>query len=350
VVKQSKPSSEVCLSKELSVTIELVLPNRIGDAILSLPAVVALKQLQTAYGPVDQNVNLYAPSPLLEVIRSCNLFETRLLTPGVKFHSWIKPANQAFFLCASSEYIGLRARKTYGQRIPGKWYLNYDVHMPYMVIEACEDSMPPELVGFLQEKFGFSLASIRHFGICLELGYSVEQLIATFSFEPSHLHPHLSLLDSKLPVALPEHYVVFCLEAGYGSRREEKRRWDPETYIALAEQVYREFQLPTVFLGLQTAPILPECSYFMDLRQKLSILQAAQLLGNATLYIGNDSGLLHLANLMQVPSLGIYLTTTPQTYGPVFPHINTALRNPEAMEAVWSKLCETFLSLLRIQR
>jgi ADP-heptose:LPS heptosyltransferase len=49
-------------------------------------------------------------------------------------------------------------------------------------------------------------------------------------------------------------------------------------------------------------------------------------------YIGNDTGPLHLANLIQIPSLCIYLSTEPQTYGPIFADLNFPLINPKSLD------------------
>src|SRR5919108_642625 len=44
----------------------------------------------------------------------------------------------------------------------------------------------------------------------------------------------------------------------------------------------------------------------IDLAEKLDLLTAAACLGRATLFVGNDSGLMHLAAAMGVPTLGLF--------------------------------------------
>ena len=50
------------------------------------------------------------------------------------------------------------------------------------------------------------------------------------------------------------------------------------------------------------------------------LLVVAAVLARATLYIGNDSGLTHIAAAVDVPTLALFGPTNPQHYGPWSPH------------------------------
>ena len=67
-------------------------------------------------------------------------------------------------------------------------------------------------------------------------------------------------------------------------------------------------------------------------------MDVAQVLKGALLYIGNDSGLLHLANLVQTPSFGVYLATTPDAYTPLFSHLNHPIIRPQNLHDLWSAI------------
>lgn len=54
----------------------------------------------------------------------------------------------------------------------------------------------------------------------------------------------------------------------------------------------------------------------VDLAGKLDLLVAAACLGRAGLFVGNDSGLMHLAAAMGVPTLGLFGPSREQHYGP----------------------------------
>jgi ADP-heptose:LPS heptosyltransferase len=54
----------------------------------------------------------------------------------------------------------------------------------------------------------------------------------------------------------------------------------------------------------------------IDLAGKLDLLTAAACLGRADLFVGNDSGLMHVAAAMGVPTLGLFGPSREEHYGP----------------------------------
>ncbi|HEY7609884.1 MAG TPA: glycosyltransferase family 9 protein [Alphaproteobacteria bacterium] len=54
----------------------------------------------------------------------------------------------------------------------------------------------------------------------------------------------------------------------------------------------------------------------IDLAGKLDLLTAAACLGRADLFVGNDSGLMHLAAAMGAPTLGLFGPSREEHYGP----------------------------------
>ncbi len=320
------------------MTIEIVLPNRIGDAILSLPAILCLKQLQDSE---SSKTVIYPPDRLFEIIWSLKLFNTQNLEEIIKFHSWFNPAEQSYVLDTSSRVIGLRSKKFYGPKIEAKWFTKFfQENLGCLELESIQQELPKDLVDFLQTKFGFSVASIRYFGMLLKMGYSVEQIKNTFKFSNSSLALQNELTTWEPNVA-KKGYLVFCMEAAYGTKREAKRRWEEENYFKLAEKIYKDFQLLSVFVGVEKTPALPKQmeKFSLDLRGKLTILQLAQLLIYSAGYIGNDTGPLHIANLMKVPSVCIYLSTAPETFGPIFPTLNHPVLEP-TIDTVYTALAQ----------
>jgi ADP-heptose:LPS heptosyltransferase len=53
------------------------------------------------------------------------------------------------------------------------------------------------------------------------------------------------------------------------------------------------------------------------------LLQVTGLLGQAALVIGSDTGPLHLAASLGVPTVGVFLTTSPLRNGPLGPRVAT---------------------------
>jgi heptosyltransferase-3 len=65
------------------------------------------------------------------------------------------------------------------------------------------------------------------------------------------------------------------------------------------------------------APLLGLLPDAVDLVGKLSLPEAAACLDRMALFVGNDSGLMHLAAATGVPTLGLFGPTPAAEYAPV---------------------------------
>jgi ADP-heptose:LPS heptosyltransferase len=65
------------------------------------------------------------------------------------------------------------------------------------------------------------------------------------------------------------------------------------------------------------APLLAALPEALDLVGAISLPQAAAVLQRAALFIGNDSGLMHLSAAAGAPTIGLFGPTDALTYGPV---------------------------------
>jgi len=107
--------------------------------------------------------------------------------------------------------------------------------------------------------------------------------------------------------------------------------WAPKTWpadrFAALFQALRAGPLPgarpAVFAGpgdaerTMAAPLLAALPDAIDLAGCLTLPEAAACLARATLYIGNDSGLMHLAAAAGAPTLGLFGPTPVAEYAPV---------------------------------
>jgi ADP-heptose:LPS heptosyltransferase len=66
-----------------------------------------------------------------------------------------------------------------------------------------------------------------------------------------------------------------------------------------------------------------------DFTAKLDLLQAQALLERAALFVGNDSGLMHMAAAAGTPTLGLFGPTDESIYGPFGPR-SLAVRGPRS--------------------
>ncbi|WP_424811612.1 glycosyltransferase family 9 protein [Roseococcus sp. YIM B11640] len=73
------------------------------------------------------------------------------------------------------------------------------------------------------------------------------------------------------------------------------------------------------------APVLAALPGAVDLVGKLPLPEVAAVLERAALYVGNDSGLMHIAAATGAPTLGLFGPTPASEYGPVGPRAEAVL-------------------------
>ena len=155
-----------------------------------------------------------------------------------------------------------------------------------------------------------------------------------------HLAEVLGLAPPPLPVAwwnaedeaalppLPARFLALGPTANWSHKV-----WPAERFVAIA----RALELPVVVLGgpgaaeaAMAAPVLAALPGATDLVGRLSLPEAAALLSRATLYIGNDSGLMHLAAAAGAATLGLFGPTKADEYGPSGPRARAVLADAHA--------------------
>lgn len=126
-----------------------------------------------------------------------------------------------------------------------------------------------------------------------------------------------SFLNGKEPV--PGGYIAFQLGAS-----ENRRRWPVAHFRSLGESLWRETQICPVLLGSHAEKHLAE-EYassakhpFINAVGQTSLRQLAALLKRVRLLVTNDTGTMHLAAGLGIPSLAFFLATAqPWDTGPM---------------------------------
>ena len=102
------------------------------------------------------------------------------------------------------------------------------------------------------------------------------------------------------------------------------KRWALPRFIALAWRIGAELGCPVVFLsnaieGRELAPFQRRFEKLPTMRfvSTDDLIEMAAVIRNARLFIGNDSGPLHLAAALAVPILGLYGPADPALTAPV---------------------------------
>lgn len=121
--------------------------------------------------------------------------------------------------------------------------------------------------------------------------------------------------------------------------------WPAGNFVELGRQLTQHGGLcdgwPIVLLGAPgeeaiAAPITDALPQAINLVGQLSIPETVAVLKQASLYIGNDSGLMHLAASLNTPTLGLFGPSKPAHYRPWGPHaayVQTDLSYDELISA-----------------
>jgi lipopolysaccharide heptosyltransferase II len=118
--------------------------------------------------------------------------------------------------------------------------------------------------------------------------------------------------SAAAPVAGPPLWVV-----GVGATYGEAKSWPLAHVLELAERVAAEREARFVLVGDGAATVpgfastLGPAAGRYDLRGRTALDALAGLLAAAAVYVGNDSGPMHLAAALGAPTLGIFGSTNP---------------------------------------
>jgi len=115
--------------------------------------------------------------------------------------------------------------------------------------------------------------------------------------------------------------IAFASGAAYGSAK----CWEPERYAALADRLIAAFDADVILLGApqesgmaaRIAGAMGHRAFNLVGATKIGELPA--LLSSCRLFIGNDSGAMHVAGAVGIPVIGIFGPTDPEGTRPMTP-------------------------------
>jgi ADP-heptose:LPS heptosyltransferase len=126
--------------------------------------------------------------------------------------------------------------------------------------------------------------------------------------------------------------ILMRLGAGAGDRlvalhpgalNMAAKRWLPERWAEVADRVQRQSGCRVVLVGSPSElPLVEQVRGGMETQPivvagRTTLTELAALLGRCPLFLGGDSGPLHLASALGVPSVSVYGATDPATNGPL---------------------------------
>lgn len=138
-----------------------------------------------------------------------------------------------------------------------------------------------------------------------------------------HLEKKISRLDAQSVVQKyvsdPQKEIIgIAPGAAYGPAK----RWLPERFAQVADKIAGTFNCRIILLGGKSDRDIAEEVHRMaqtrvvNLAGQTGLKEAAYLISQCRLFISNDSGLMHIAGALNVPTIAIFGSTNPATTSP----------------------------------
>lgn len=134
--------------------------------------------------------------------------------------------------------------------------------------------------------------------------------------------------------------IAFASGAAYGSAK----CWEPERYAALADRLIEGFDADVILFGAPQEGEMAARIIGAMRRRALNLVGATQigelpaLLSTCRLFIGNDSGAMHVAGAVGIPVIGIFGPTDPEGTRAMTPQF-TLVREPVECSPCFLRKC-----------
>jgi lipopolysaccharide heptosyltransferase II len=156
---------------------------------------------------------------------------------------------------------------------------------------------------------------------------------AKFEFAPTQFFPTDEDREqvARLLATITNNQLLIAIHPGGGNNPGmilTAKRWPVERFAAIAARLIETYGATVVLIGARDdTPITQavraamkhqtqDLSGLIDLTGQLTIGQLGALYERCVLMIGNDSGVLHLANAVGTPVVALYGPSDPRVYGP----------------------------------
>ena len=252
--------------------------------------------------------------------------ELQALFPNAKIDLWVRgqAARQIFKLFANVDRIVSLPAKPFRSlaRYVGLW-IELPFHQYDLVVNAAAGSSsgkiatrvassPNKLYGFM----GSDVSAHHAIAPVLELRTSLKEAgILPMQREVPPMTLMLSdgeLMNGKRLLAdmSGDAHVIALFTYATGNKRYDSHWWQ-----VLAAKLKENFPEHSI---LEVLPVENTSAFHFSLPHYYSkaIREIASVLANAAVFIGADSGMMHLAEAAHVPTIGLFKVTDPKKYGP----------------------------------
>ncbi|AQQ09330.1 Lipopolysaccharide core heptosyltransferase RfaQ [Sedimentisphaera cyanobacteriorum] len=218
------------------------------------------------------------------------------------------------------------------------------------IIPACppEDYQGHISRFYLESFFNRKLVSLEAFGIDNPHKYLHQQHESLILANLNDVHAGREMLQSRsVGLKGSERLVVICPGSGGGFKC-----WHIENFIKASQILSSEGFRPIFLLGYVeqerfTCDDVRRLENAGAVLSGLSIEQAVSLLTHTDIFLGNDSGVTHLAGLMGLPVLAVFGKTDPNRFSPLGGRANITVQPEKSFSEFSEASVEDVCSRLR---
>jgi heptosyltransferase-2 len=149
--------------------------------------------------------------------------------------------------------------------------------------------------------------------------------------------------DSNKPI------VGIAPGATYG----EAKRWFPVRFATVADNISRDYPCRIILLGgksdAETTEVVQKYATtdLINLAGKTSLHEAIYLISQCRLFISNDSGLMHIAGALNIPTIALFGSTNPVTTAPAG-NQSVIIRHEVPCSPCLKETCPTDFSCMKL--
>ncbi len=154
------------------------------------------------------------------------------------------------------------------------------------------------------------------------LGLTVQETVPRLLVREADERNAARFLEQK---GLTKNALTVVLHPGSGS---SKKTWKVNSFVQLAEKLYRDDRAQ-ILVPIGPADTQVEEDYFNDISSgnsiplhNLPLDELAAIIKQCDLYVGNDSGITHLAAAVGTPAVALFGPTDPRVWGPRGKHVS----------------------------
>jgi len=289
-------------------SILLWMPNWIGDVVLTLPSVSALrKRFPSA------RITAAVREPADELLRGIGLFDTVIRIPNprkeglwwqIRFAQKLKKYQYDVSAVFPNSFRSAFLLGQSGAPIR----IGYDIGVRYLFLTHplptnADDTRKQNRVDYFFNILSpFELEEPRFDGIEVQ---SMDE------------DPPIDEVLQSMDIGPEEFFITV-----HPGASKPQRSWRHERFAILTQKLVKQYDLKVVLLGSKNEfPMLEKIEKYapqgkVKILPELNLRGVARALERSGLFIGNDSGMMHLSALMDTPVLGIFGPGSAETSGP----------------------------------